>query len=153
VVAVAVLSLATAQGAAHGTDRALKGKVTTTVIANAATGVATVDGTFQLTHLGNGTLHQDTTTVSFTGNTAVNAGTATYVAANGDKVFTTVVGTVTFTATGSEARFVDTITGGTGRFADASGTLTRTGVAVFVSVVGPIITQSGTATAEGRISY
>jgi len=153
VLAVAALSPAAAHGTATGTDRPLKGEVTTTVIANAATGVATVDGAFRLTHLGNGTLHQDTTTVSFTGNTAVNAGTATYVAANGDKVYTTVVGTVTFTATGSEATFVDTITGGTGRFADASGTFTRTGVAVFVSVVGSIITQSGTATAEGQISY
>ena len=153
VLAVAALSPAAAQGAATGTDRPLKGTLTTTVVANAATGVAIVDGNFRLTHLGNGTVHQETTTVSFIGNTAVNTGTATYVAANGDKVFTTVVGTVTFTSSGSEATFVDTIIGGTGGFADASGTFTRTGVAVFVSVVPPIITQTGTATAEGQISY
>ena len=69
-----------------------------------------------MTHLGKGTSHQTTTTVSVAGNTAVNAGTATYVATNGDKLLTNVAGRVTFTATGSEATFVDTITGGTGRF-------------------------------------
>jgi hypothetical protein len=153
VLAVAGLSPATAQGAPNGTDRPLKGGETVTVIANAATGTTTVDGTFRYTHLGKGTLHQDTTTSSFTGNTAVVAGTATRVAANGDKLFTTVVGTVMFTSTGSEGTFADTITGGTGRFADASGTFTRTGVSVLVSVAGPIITQTGTDTAEGRISY
>jgi hypothetical protein len=151
--AVIALGPAAAQGAAKGTDRPLKGSFTTTVVVNAATGTATVDGTFQLTHLGKGTSHQDTTTSSVSGNATVNTGSATYIAANGDKLFTTVVGTVTFTPTGSDATFVDTITGGTGRFADASGTFTRTGVAVLVSVIPPLVTSTGTASANGQISY
>jgi hypothetical protein len=151
--AFAALSPVAAQGDTKGTGRPLKGRLTTTVVSDAATGTANVDGTFRLTHLGKGTSHQTTTTVSVAGTTAVNAGTATYVAANGDKLFTSVAGRVTFTATGSEATFVDTITGGTGRFDDASGTFTRTGVAVRVSVVGSIITQTGTASARGQISY
>ena len=153
--ALAVIALGpiAAQGASKGTDRPLKGTFTTTVISNVATQTTTVDGTFRLTHLGKGTSHQDTTTSSITGNTAVNTGTATYIAANGDRLYTTVVGTVTFTPTGSDASFVDTITGGTGRFADARGTFTRTGVAVLVSVIFPIVTSTGTATAQGQISY
>ena len=63
------------------------------------------------------------------------------------------MGTVTFTPTGSNATFVDTITGGTGRFADASGSFTRKGVAVLVSVDASGSTQTGTDTAEGQISY
>ncbi len=155
VLAVAALSPATAQAAQNGTDRPLKCTFTPTiVVANVLTGVATVDSNFQCSHLGNGTTHQDTTG-SFTGpNTAFNTGTATYVAANGDRLFTNVEGTVTFFPTGaSTALFVDTITGGTGRFADASGTMTRTGTTEQLSFVFPISTSTGSATGEGQISY
>jgi hypothetical protein len=155
VLAVAALSPATAQGASMGTDRPLKCTFTSSiVIANVLTGEATVDSTFRCTHLGHGTSHQDTTGFSTAPNTAFNTGTATYVAANGDQLFTDVEGTVTFFPTGaSTATFVDTITGGTGRFADASGTFTRTGAAELVSFVFPISTSAGSQTGEGQISY
>jgi hypothetical protein len=53
---------------------------------------------------------------------------------------------------------VETITGGTGRFAGASGTFTTARVGVIVSVVfvpgvGLIVTDTFTGTTEGQISY
>jgi hypothetical protein len=57
------------------------------------------------------------------------------------------------TATGSEATLVSTITGGTGRFADASGTTTSKITSVTVSTVGTTITTRDTETHTGQISY
>jgi hypothetical protein len=156
VLAIGVLGLtATPSLAAQGgTDRPLKCEFASTINANFLTGVATVDQTFRCTHLGNGTSHQDTTGSPTGPNTAFNTGTATYVAANGDQLFTTVEGIVTFAPNGdSTATFVDTITGGTGRFAHASGTFTRTGVAELVSFAFPIATSTGSGPGEGQISY
>jgi hypothetical protein len=64
------------------------------------------------------------------------------------------VGTGTLLANNtSEATLVSTITGGTGRFADASGTLTTSISSVTVSAVGTTITSHDTETHTGRISY
>ena len=57
------------------------------------------------------------------------------------------------TPTGSETTLVSTIIGGTGRFADASGTLTSKITSVTVSVVGTTVTNQDTEIHEGRISY
>jgi hypothetical protein len=134
-----------------------------TAIINLATGTGTADGTFDLTHIGKGTTHNDFTSFTVTGNTFTFAGTVTFVVANddnanrdkanGDKLFTTIAGTGTVTSTGSQSTTVNTITGGTGRFADASGTITFTDVGVTVSVVGSIVTSTTTSTAQGQISY
>ena len=146
VLAVAALSPAAASGAANGTDRPLSGTVTATTHDNLSTGMDTADGAFLFTHLGKGTFHEYTTSSTQTGNTFTYTATETYVAANGDKMFTTVV------TTGGAG--VDTITGGTGRFADASGTFTVFhDPPVTVSVVGLIFTATGTSTYEGQISY
>ena len=87
-----------------------------------ASAVRHLDGTGSATHLGRFTLSANFTVITATGNAT---GTATWTAANGDQIRVTVVGhgdivvfpTVTITET-------HTITGGNGRFADASGTLT-----------------------------
>ena len=70
-----------------------------------------------------------------------------------DRVYTTATGTGTLTATGSEATLVSTITGGTGRFADASGTITTQISSEIVSIVGTTLTTRDTETHKGRISY
>src|SRR2546425_8451381 len=108
--AVAALSPAAAQGATNGTARPLKGRSTATVIVNPPAGTGTVDGTVLFTLLGKAPYHTDLTGFTVTGNTFAFTGTATFVAANGDKVFTTIVGTGTVTTTGSESTTVDTIT-------------------------------------------
>jgi hypothetical protein len=48
---------------------------------------------------------------------------------------------------------VNTITGGTGRFADASGTFTTMGVSTSGSIVGSIETVTIASTFAGTISY
>ena len=86
------------------------------------TAVRHLDGTGNATHLGQFTLSADFTVIMSTGNAT---GTATWTAANGDQLRAIVAGhgdivefpTVTITET-------HTITGGTGRFANASGSLT-----------------------------
>ena len=137
------------------------GTTSGTVITNSATGTGTSDGPFDLTVLGKGTLHNDFTSFTQTGNTFASTGTAIWSTrndgdaptANGDKVFTSHVTTGTVTSTGFVATTVNTITGGTGRFADASGTMTVTSVGVTVSAVGSITTSTFTGTVQGQISY
>ena len=80
-------------------------------------------------------------------------GTSTDVAANGDKLFSTGVSSGTLMPTGTETTTVFTITGGTGRFADASGTGTLRSVGVIDSIVGSIVTQTLTSSSKGQISY
>jgi hypothetical protein len=150
--AVAALSPAAALGKAHGTDRPVKGTSTSTTTVDLANGTGVSDGSGHLSHLGRFTFHNDFTSFTVTGpDTFSFTLTAIVVAANGDEIFTTGTGTGTVTATGSESTLVSTITGGTGRFADASGTLTSKISSVDVSPGGPI--SHDTETHSGRISY
>ncbi len=101
----------------------LEGLDTTTPLAPPFVAV-TVEATGKATHLGNFTL-----TISATVNRAIGAGTGIFVftAANGDTVFGIQTGQATLTAPGVltivENRI---ITGGTGRFAGATGSFTGT---------------------------
>jgi len=102
-----------------------------------------LDGTGNATHLGRFTLSADFTVITVTGNAT---GTATWTAANGDAIFVSVVGhgdivvfpTVTIMET-------HTITGGTGRFADASGK-------IFISRSGSILTGVTSGSLSGEIN-
>ena len=152
--AVAAVSPAVAFGKANGTDRPLRGKTTSTTTVDIATGSGTAVGVGQISHLGRTTFTNDFTSFTVTGpDTFSFTLTAIIVAANGDEIYTTATGTGTVTPTGSESTLVSTITGGTGRFADASGTITTTISSVNVSTVGTTFTTSETETHTGRISY
>jgi hypothetical protein len=154
ILAVAAIGPAAALGKPHGTDRPVKGTSTSTTTVDLATGTGISDGSGQISHLGAFTFHNDFTGFTVTGDTFTWTQTATIVAANGDEIFTTAVGTGTLLPNNtSEATLVSTITGGTGRFADASGTLTSRISSVTVSVVGTTITSEDTETHTGRISY
>jgi hypothetical protein len=149
--AVAALSPAAALGKAGGTDRPVRGTSTSTTTVNLATGTGISDGSGQVSHLGAFTFHNDFTGFTVTGDTFSWTQTATIVAANGDEIFATAVGTGTLST--GEATLVSTFTGGTGRFADASGTLTTRISSVIVSQVGTTITSEDTETHTGQISY
>jgi hypothetical protein len=140
-----------------GTDRPLKGSGSGTTTGDLATGVATSEGTARFSHAGK-TTYSINTTFSATGpNTFALTGTSTLVAANGDSVFSSLTGTATATGIGVgetiEFTLVFTVTGGTGRFADASGTLTAEATSETVSLVGTTFVNRDTFTARGTISY
>ena len=149
--AVAALSPAAALGKAGGTDRPVRGTSTSTTTVNLATGTGISDGSGQVSHLGAFTFHNDFTGFTVTGDTFSWTQTATIVAANGDEIFATAVGTGTLST--GEATLVSTFTGGTGRFADASGTLTTSISSVIISQVGTTITSEDTEIHTGQISY
>jgi hypothetical protein len=101
----------------------------------------------QLEHLGRSTASVEETG-TFTASGPLIAAVITYTAANGDQLVTTFNGTATFpdpngivTVTGSE-----TVTGGTGRFAGASGSMLRTASVSVVSL-------SGRYETHGTLSY
>ena len=152
VLALAALVPASAAAKAGGTDRPVSGKSTSTTTVDVAAGTGVSDGSGQISHLGAFTFHNDFTSFTLTGpDTFSFTLTASIVAANGDVIFTTATGTGTLTATGSEATLVSTITGGTGRFADASGTITSS--ISSVNVPGMPGTSNDTETHTGQISY
>jgi hypothetical protein len=78
------------------------------------------DGTGTSTHLGKFIVHYD---IVLNLQTQIGAGTATFVAANGDQLFTYNSATVSPTGNPNENRLDETyvVTGGTGRFEGASG--------------------------------
>ena len=129
-----------AHAAKGGTDRPWEGSgsVTGTITLGSPVTVSSV-GTVNITHLGR-SAYSNVVTCSPTG--CANATTAvTIVAASGDTVFGS--GVVTNGATRV------TITGGTGRFAGASGYYDVAGTTVFT---GPL-TFTLTFTQSGTVSY
>lgn len=79
-------------------------------------------------------------------------GTETLVAANGDEVVGTVHGSGVNNSGATSGTNVVTITGGTGRFADASGFYTETYTGKVTSQVGTIVSGPVTTTIRGRIN-
>ena len=76
------------------------------------------------------------------------------MAANGDELFSTFTGSGIFTSpTTTQSTQVNTITGGTGRFAGASGTFAVTISSVIVSIGATSETIDNTDTYNGQISY
>jgi len=98
-------------------------------------------------------------TITPTGpNTFSIQGTSTIVAANGDTLFTTFTGTGESSgafAVGqtSVATLAVTITGGTGRFAGASGAYTQTVSSEVLSITFPTATLHQINRSRGTISY
>ena len=101
----------------------------------------------QLQHLGRTTaIGMETGTAMASGSSVV--GTAVFTAANGDRLFTAFGGIATFPNQNGIVTFngTDTVTGGTGRFAGASGSFTR---ATLVNV----ILGTGQFELDGTLSY
>jgi len=121
VIAVAAVSLASIAASAVAAETPFKGTVNAdeTVVPSPPTASLTRDGTGTATYLGRYTEH-----IVMTINlpTLSSTGTATFTAANGDTLTATVLGQATRTGPTTLSIVEDyTITGGTGRFADATG--------------------------------
>jgi len=139
--------------AAHGTARPVTGTGTGTLTLNLATGAATSEFSGHLSVMGAETGY-DNLTFTLTGpSTFTYTGTRTVVAANGGKLFSAITGKGTLTRTTAKSTETDTITGGTGRFAGASGTYTDTINSVVVSATSTTQTSRFTAAAQGQIRY
>jgi hypothetical protein len=159
VVIVPAAALAGADGAGRGPrphqpqraiDRPLRGRSTGINTVNLQSGAATYESSGHLSHLGAVT-NTGIQTMSFIGDTIRFTGTGTTVASNGDQLFTTFSGTAMVTSTAA-ATTVNTITGGTGRFAGATGTFRVTSVSKPISTIGSIETFATTSTTEGYVS-
>jgi hypothetical protein len=124
VVAATAVLLASIAVSAVAAETPFKGTVNAdeTVVPSPPTASLTRDGTGTATYLGRYSEH-----IVMTINlpTLSSTGTATFTAANGDTLLATVVGQATRTGpTVLSIVEVYTITGGTGRFADATGNFT-----------------------------
>ena len=109
-----------------------------------------IEGTCHYSHLGLTTSVAEQTIVLLPDGTLHIANTAVYTAANGDKLFSIFVGTGVFTATGGVSfSGTETYYGGTGRFADATGSATLVGSAEFTSPSAGV----GQYSVEGTVSY
>ena len=154
VIAAVVTALSPpAAPAAHATARPLTGTGTGTTTLNLLTGAATSKFTGHLSPLGAESGY-DNLTFTLTGaSTFTYTGTRTFVAADGGKLFSAITGHGTFTRTTVKSTETDTITGGTGPFAGASGTYTDTISSVVISATSTSQISRSTAIAHGQIRY
>ncbi|HET9288424.1 MAG TPA: hypothetical protein VFO26_12795 [Gaiella sp.] len=123
-VAAFTLSLAIVAASAMAAETPFKGTVSAVETGTVVPPLRFLDreGTGNATHLGKYTEH---ITMVINLVTMASTGTATFTAANGDDLLATVAGQATRTSpTTLSIVEVYTITGGTGRFADATGSFT-----------------------------
>ena len=145
-IVVALLGTGAASAAKGGTDRPFKGGGSGTGIVDAATGTYTIDGSGNFTHFGRTQLHVDG--VCTNADCTTSTFTFTETAANGDEV----TGSSNSSDDGlGHFTNLDTWTGGTGRFAGASGHTTTTGTSV-TDPSNPLVFHL-TFTSQGTISY
>jgi hypothetical protein len=154
VLALALLSPASALANTGGTDRPIKGSGTGTISLDPATGAFTGVVPGVSSHLGDITVHIEGVGARAADGTFAGSGTATLVAANGDQA----TGTITLTQTAlpdghTTTTVVLTITGGSGRFANASGTLTVICLSGPPSQVGALLLIKAECKFTGQISY
>ena len=109
----------------------------------------TIVGTSQLAHLGRTTVAATQTIEVLTSGLVAYTNTASYTAANGDELQTSNVGIATPSASGLALAGTETAIGGTGRFANASGTAALSGAVVFTSPS----TTIGFYSLDGTLNY
>jgi hypothetical protein len=148
------LAPASALAKAGGTDRPFKSTDVGAIgTLNIPTGEFSSQATEIISHVGKATTINQGTVV-FTGPSTFTI-TAEFIvlAPNGDQLTGTFTGTGTFTATGSDATVVSTITGGSGRFADASGATAGSIHSTTISSDGVTLIFHAVSRLSGHISY
>jgi hypothetical protein len=127
-------------GATHGSELPFKGTLQGTEAINGAQ--HSIDATGHATLLGQFTLVSEFTVNSTTAN---GSGIATWTAANGNQIFTTVIGHAIVTPPTVAITETQTITGGTGRFVGASGSFE-------IDRTLNLVTNVTSASIDGKIS-
>jgi hypothetical protein len=120
----------------------------THTVTGAESGVATDLGKFTATLVGDGSL-TGSLTGPLSGITVAAKGTLTLVAANGDQL----TGDFVTTGTVEKQQSVVTITGGTGRFAHATGTITVICITVGTHVVNDTLVIDRECTGKGELRF
>ena len=142
-----------ALAAAHSTTRHLTGRDEGTFTLNLVTGEAIGHASGYISPLGADTAHDDLTFTFTSASTFSYTGARTFALRNGE-LFAAITGSGTLTSPSTaESTEHDTITGGTGRFAEASGTLKETIRSVVVKVTATSQTALITIALKGQISY
>ena len=151
--ALVVLSPVAANGASNAMQRPVMGIGEGSTTVNLDTGAGTGESHGVLLGIGFFTA-SGTSTYVFTGpNTFSSTATGTLVTGNGSELFVTSAQTGTLNGTASAtSTTTDTITGGTGRFAGATGQLTIYGRSLSVSIVGSTETITTVGFWVGTIS-
>jgi hypothetical protein len=157
ILVITILAPASALGKTKGTERPLKFTVSETNVVNLETFTNHYAGTEIASHAGKGTI-EGNGSFKFSGfNTLAYQDSWVFTAPNGDEVLGTQTGTVTGGPEGllssSESVLVGTITGGTGRFRNASGTFTATYHLAAISSGEGAVTFSLQGAGEGSVSY
>ena len=137
-----------------GSDRPINGVGSGTISLDPATGAFTGVVQGVSSHLGDITVHIEGVGARAANGTFAGSGSATLVAANGDAVRGSIALTQTALPDGhTVTTVVVTITGGTGRFANASGTLTVICLSGPPSQVGTLLLIKAECKFTGQISY
>jgi hypothetical protein len=149
VLALAVLTPALAPASAGGKAKPIKGHGAGTITFDTATGAFTGRESGVMSHLGKYRLRLRGVGTYAADGTVTGSGSVTIVAANGDRL----TGTFTLTGRDETNRVVVTITGGTGRFAHARGTLTVICVSGPPRQEGQLLVFEHKCTVKGKLSY
>jgi len=154
ILAVGVLAPAGALGKAGGTDRPIKDTESGITALDLGSLTFSTDATGNTSHLGRTTTHLDAALTLTGPDTFTLAGSGTIVAANGSELFVTFTGSGTLEASGNTGGpVVLTITGGTGRFDGASGSLAGSYSQVLESMNATTANYATDYSLNGTISY
>ena len=152
-----MLTPASALAKSKSGDKLVQGPTTGTTTANLSTGTATSRGKAWLSHIGKGRYALEGTFVFLNPATVSVSGTHSLVTANGDRLFGTFTGTIDQIVLNESSRstLVFTVTGGTGRFKHATGTLTSVaeGVVISSDPATQTFVSRDTGTLSGRIQF
>jgi hypothetical protein len=153
--AAAILLPASGLAAAGGSNLPFKGSASGTTTFNVLTGQLVVMSTGPISHMGIATVEQHAQLVPTSPTTfGWVGGTWTATAANGDVLFGTSEGTVTFTDAVHDVAVVSyTSAGGSGRFADAVAAFVGTAFGTSSSTVGATTMGTFSATIVGELGY
>ena len=154
VLAFVVLGSSAAVAKPGGTDRPIAAKESGTNVIDLASGAFVIDVAGARSHLGKVTAHYTGVATPTGPNTISISGSSVEIAANGDKLYATLSGSATLDAAfNAEGTVVNTFTGGTGRFENASGVETGTFSMATRSFEGSTLTSAIHLDLTGKISY
>jgi hypothetical protein len=154
VLSLAILGPPSALAKPRGSDRPIRATISGTVSLTVATGEFKSDATGVFSHLGEYTVHLEGRVAPTPEGVYAGRGTITWVADNGDKLYGTGDLSTDRPPPAPHTTTLEiTITGGTGRFADASGTATAITHVAPLAFDGVTLLNSVEGTATGQISY